>query len=184
MTTAQRTLDQARSYLEQYQAAMRDLDYYASRIESLEARIMRGSSAPDQHAGWTGEWTGRAKDGRGWIVTRDPSELTKPWRVMAVPHSSQGTHDPKAGERLVHALIQRVMEYEEKALVAEKLCHEIESSIDRYTVGNEALVLKYRYIEGLTYDGLAERMNYSRTTVRALHESALARFAEGRGNYA
>lgn len=43
MTTAQRTLDQARSYLEQYQAAVRDLDYYANRIESLEARIMRGS---------------------------------------------------------------------------------------------------------------------------------------------
>lgn len=177
-------LTSARTYLEQYQAAMRDLDYYAGRIETLEAKLLRGSTPPDAHAGWTGEYTGRAKDGRGLMKTRDPSELTRAWKVMAIPKSSQGSQDPKSGERLVHALIQRVMEYEEKALAAEKLCHEIESSIDRYTVGNEALVLKYRYIEGLTYDGLAERMNYSRTTVRALHESALARFAEGRGNYA
>lgn len=177
-------LTSARTYLEQYQAAMRDLDYYASRIESLEARIMRGSSAPDQHAGWTGEYTGRAKDGRGWIVTQDASELVKAWRVMAVPHSSQGTHDPKAGERLLVALADQQIEYERKACDAAALCREIEASIDRYTTGNEALVLKYRYIEDMTYDNISYKMNYSRTTVRALHESALARFAEGRGNYA
>lgn len=181
MTTAQRTLDQARQYLEQYQAAMRDLDYYASRIESLEARIMRGSSAPDQHAGWTGEYTGRAKDGRGWIVTRDPSELTKPWRVMAVPQSTKAQHDPKAGERLLVALADQQIEYEVKAMDAAVLCREIEDSIDRHTVGNEALVLKYRYIEGLTYDKLAKQMCYSRTQIRTLLADALERYAEGWG---
>lgn len=169
-------LTSARTYLEQYQAAVRDLDYYASRIESLEARIMRGSSAPDQHAGWTGEYTGRAKDGRGWIVTQDASELVKPWRVMAVPHSSQGTHDPKAGERLLVALADQQIEYECKAMDAAVLCREIEESIDRYTTGNEALVLKYRYIEDLTYDETADRLNYSRAHTRRLFEVALARY--------
>lgn len=169
----------AREYLERYQSALRELDYYADRIWTLEARILRGSSPTDSRAGWTGEYVGRAKDGRGQIVTRDPDELVRAWKKMAVPRARQGTQDPKSGERLVHAMIQRVMEYEEKALAAEKLCHEIEASIDRWTTGNEALVLKYRYIEDLTYDGLAERMSYSRTQIRNLLSTAMERFAEG-----
>lgn len=173
------SLAKAREYLEKYQAAMRDLDYYANRIESLEARIMRGSSAPDQHAGWTGEYTGRAKDGRGWIVTRDPSELTKPWRVMAVPNSSQGTHDPKAGERLLVALADQQIEYECKAMDAAVLCREIEESIDRYTTGTYALALKYRYIEGLTLELVAYNLNYSNSYIRRVLDQALEEFARG-----
>lgn len=171
-------LTSARTYLEQYQAAMRDLDYYASRIESLEARIMRGSSAPDQHAGWTGEYTGRAKDGRGWIVTQDASELVKAWRVMAIPKASQGTHDPKAGERLLVALADQQIEYERKACDAAALCREIEASIDRYTTGTYALALKYRYIEELTYPQISERMNYSVSQVRRLVDEGLTRYSE------
>lgn len=170
-------LTSARTYLEQYQAAMRDLDYYASRIESLEARIMRGSSAPDQHAGWTGEYTGRAKDGRGWIVTQDASELVKAWRVMAIPKASQGTHDPKAGERLLVALADQQIEYEVKAMDAAVLCREIEESIDRYTTGTYALALKYRYIEGLTYDQVGDKLDYSNSHIRRILDLALAEYA-------
>lgn len=181
MTTSQRTLDAARSYLEQYRAAVRDLDYYASRIETLEARITSGLTPTDARAGWTGEWTGRAKDGRGRITTRNPDELTRPRKVMAVPQSTKAQQDPKAGERLLVALADRQLEYVRKGLEADALCDEIEASIDKHTTGNEALVLKYRYIEGLTYDKLAKQMCYSRTQIRTLLADALERYAEGWG---
>jgi|LSQX01.1.fsa_nt_gb hypothetical protein len=181
MTTSQRTLEQARSYLEQYQAAVRDLDYYASRIETLEARITSGLTPTDARAGWTGEWTGRAKDGRGRITTRDPDELTRPRKVMAVPQSTKAQQDPKAGERLLVALVDQQIEYELKACDATVLCREIEDSIDRHTVGNEALVLKYRYIEGLTFDQVGRRMDYSNAHIRRLIDKALDRYAKGWG---
>lgn len=180
-TLAQRTLDQARSYLEQYQAAVRDLDYYASRIETLEARITSGLTPTDARAGWTGEWTGRARDGRGRITTRNPDELVRPRKVMAVPESSGNQHDPKAGERLLAALADQSIEYERRGMDAARLCREIEDSIDRHTVGSEALVLKYRYIEGLTYDQVGRRMDYSNTHVRRLLDEALDRYAKGWG---
>ena len=179
MTTAQRTLDQARQYLEQYQAALGELRYYASRIETLEARITSGLTPTDARAGWTGEWTGRAKDGRGRITTRDPDELVRARKVMAVPQSTKAQQDPKAGERLLVALADQAIDYERRGMDAARLCREIEDSIDRHTTGNEALVLKYRYIENMTYDGLAVQMNYSRTQVRRLLDDALVRYAEG-----
>ena len=181
MTTAQRTLDAARTYLEQYQAAVRDLDYYASRIETLEARITSGLTPTDARAGWTGEWTGRAKDGRGRITTRNPDELVRPRKVMAVPQSVKAQQDPKAGERRMVAMLDQVLKYDRRAEAAELLCEEIEDSIDRHTVGSEALVLKYRYIEGLTYDQVGRRMDYSNTHVRRLLDEALDRYAKGWG---
>lgn len=169
----------ARAYLGQYQQALRELDYYAGRIETLEARLLRGSTPTDAHAGWTGEYEGRAKDGRGRIITRDPSELIKAWRVMATPKSSQGSQDPKSGERLIHALVQRVMEYEERAIAAEGLCHEIEASIDRHTVGVYAMALKHRYIENLTYEQVGQQMGYSNRHIRRILDEAMEEFAHG-----
>ncbi len=181
MTTAQRTLDQARQYLEQYQAALGELRYYASRIETLEARITSGLTPTDARAGWTGEWTGRAKDGRGRITTRDPDELVRPRKVMAVPQSTKAQQDPKAGERLLVALADQAIDYERRGMDAARLCREIEDSIDRHTVGNEALVLKYRYIEGLTFDQVGRRMDYSNAHIRRLIDEALDRYAKGWG---
>jgi len=54
-----------------------------------------------------------------------------------------------------------------------KVCREIEESI--------ALALKYRYIEGLTYDQVGRRMDYSNTHVRRLLDEALDRYAKGWG---
>ena len=62
-----------------------------------------------------------------------------------------------------------------------KVCREIEESIDRYTTGTYALALKYRYIEGLTYDQVGRRMDYSNTHVRRLLDEALDRYAKGWG---
>ncbi len=171
------SLAQAREYLEKYQLAMKDLDYYASRIETLEARITSGLTPTDARAGWTGEWTGRAKDGRGRITTRDPDELVRPRKVMAVPQSTKAQQDPKAGERLLVALADQQIEYEVKAMDAAVLCREIEESIDRYTTGTYALALKYRYIEGLTYDLVGDKLDYSNSHIRRILDLALEEYA-------
>lgn len=181
MTTAQRNLDAARSYLEQYQAALGELRYYASRIETLEARITSGLTPTDARAGWTGEWTGRAKDGRGRITTRDPDELTRPRKVMAVPQSVKAQQDPKAGERRMVAMLDQIMKYDRKAEAAECLCCQVEASIDRHTTGVNALALKYRYIEGLTIEGVGEKMSYSNRHIRRVLDEALEEFAQGWG---
>ena len=100
---------------------------------------------------------------------------------MAVPQSTKAQQDPKAGERRMVAMLDQVLKYDRRAEAAELLCEEIEDSIDRHTVGSEALVLKYRYIEGLTYDQVGRRMDYSNTHVRRLLDEALDRYAKGWG---
>lgn len=49
----------------------------------------------------------------------------------------------------------------------------IEHSIDDLPNANYALLLKYRYIDGCTWEEIAEQMNYSFRSVHYMHQKAL-----------
>jgi len=53
---------------------------------------------------------------------------------------------------------------------------EIHDSIDKIKNRKEQLVLRYRYIEFLTWEQTAERMNYSIMQVHRIHSNALQNF--------
>ena len=169
-------IKEARRYLEQYRFALMELDYFALRIESLEAKLL-GTSTAEPWTGWTGEHMRRAKDAIGRITTRDHEETLFRRKESLMPQARSGQKDPKSGEKLIVALLSLMMDYEERALATISLCREIESAIDRCTDGSESLVLKYRFIENLTYEKVAEKMYYSNTTVRRLQDTALKTFA-------
>lgn len=104
----------------------------------------------------------------------------KLFRTTTPPDSSAGwtgqTSDPKAGEKVMVGMIDLIVDYEQKALAAVQLCQTIESEIDRYCTGNQVNVLKYRYIEGLTYEAIAKRMMYSERHLFRLIDEALETF--------
>lgn len=168
--------DRAKARLEQYQAAVAELQYLRDRIETVEDKILRSTTAPDSGAGWTGQYVGRGKQGQGWMIDNDPSALNNPSKVKAVPKIKHKTGDPKAGEKLVVTMIDLVFDYEQKALAAAQLCQTIESEIDSYCTGNQINALKYRYIEGLTYGAIAKKMMYSERHLVRLINDALETF--------
>ena len=58
-----------------------------------------------------------------------------------------------------------------------RLYQEISSRIDEIKVDNERDVLFYRYIKGLDWWEIAERMNYSERQIHRFHGKALTHFA-------
>jgi len=53
---------------------------------------------------------------------------------------------------------------------------EIHDAVDNVKNVNEQLVLRYRYIEFLTWEQISERMNYSIMQVHRIHSNALRNF--------
>ena len=49
----------------------------------------------------------------------------------------------------------------------------IEREIEALSNGNYALLLKYRYLDGYTWEEIAEQMNYSFRSVHYMHNKAL-----------
>lgn len=183
MTTSHYTRQRARERLEQYQQAQRDLRYLLSRIETLEARVMGATTPTDAHAGWTGSYLVR-RHKQGWIETDQPrkEELEDAQRIRAVPRTSSGTPDPKSGEKLLAALIDQQLGYEKKAQEALTLCKIIECEIEEFCDHEQAVALKYRYIEGLSHVEARERLHYSETSWFRLMNSALDAFGSKIGS--
>lgn len=179
---SQARMDRARKRLEQYRNAQHELDYLSSRIETLEAKVMRATTTPDVHAGWTGQYWGRSAKGYGWMYSDNPNDLLNPRKVKAIAKAQHGTSDPKAGETLLIALIDQQFEYERRALATLDLCLAIEAEIDDACVGIWATALKYRYLENLSIRQIAERMNYSKSQVWRLLDEAFDQYAEKTGH--
>ena len=181
MTTEQRNLERARKRLSEYTKAVKQLQYLADRIETLEVQVTRSTKPHDANAGWTGLFVGRSKYGKGKIVTDNSNEIDNPRMVMTLPKINPGTPDPKVGEKLLAGLIDYQLDYEKQALEALNVCRAIEREIDEACVGIWAVALKYRYIEELSIRQIGERMNYSKSQVWRLLDEAIARYAEKTG---
>ncbi|HHY01170.1 MAG TPA: hypothetical protein GX531_07365 [Methanothermobacter sp.] len=178
MTTEQRNLERARKRLSEYKKAVKQLQYLADRIETLEVQVTRSTKPHDANAGWTGLFVGRSKYGKGKIVTDNSNEIDNPRMVMTLPKINPGTPDPKVGEKLLAGLIDYQLDYEKQALEALNVCRAIEREIDEACVGIWAVALKYRYLEDMSYRRIGQRMNYSATQIRRLIDEALWQYSE------
>jgi len=53
----------------------------------------------------------------------------------------------------------------------------IEKEIDNVKDGNEAMILRYRYIDGYAWEEISELMNYSPRNIHYMHKKALMEIA-------
>ena len=53
----------------------------------------------------------------------------------------------------------------------------IEKEIDNVKDGNEAMLLRYRYIDGYGWEEISELMNYSQRNIHYMHKKALTSIA-------
>lgn len=139
----------AQEYLGQYRGLMRKLSYLADRIkeQELKATSVRSSM---------GFETGVDKSGRAHLLE----------------HSK--TFDPGARERLLHALLNQAVEYDQERERAEVMARAIEQDIDRLLTDERyRLVLKYIYVKQCTYTQAAYKMSYSYQHIKRLHWAAL-----------
>lgn len=170
--------DRARERLESYRHAVNDSKYCRSRIETLREQMTSYNHAIGAtSAGWTGEYVtetviGKKIEGQ---PKPTPSDVSIP--VMRIPRTLHGTRDPKGGEKYLAALITQIMEYEKRIERNTKLCQTIESEIDAFCDPEQALALKYRFIEGLTYEAIAQQMNFSERQAYRLIDDALEHFS-------
>lgn len=149
--------EEAKNYLEQYGNAKADLKYLKERTEVLRSKVEGVRSTLDFERGMKGN--------------------------HLVPLEGDGTHDPKAKEKLLFRLIYNSMEYSTKLSEAEMLCLEIEKAIDSFTEDNYRLVLKYKYISLYTFERIGVKMHYSDRHIRRLHSEALEQFGKKMSYY-
>ena len=83
----------------------------------------------------------------------------------------------QSGDGKIPAAVEKIVEQERKidAKIAEltKLLEEIEKLLGEVRNSNYRLLLELRYLQGLTWEQIAERMRYSRRHIIRLHGSAL-----------
>ena len=90
---------------------------------------------------------------------------------------------PKGGQPVtMDSLVAQKMELQER--INEKCGRRkaILDSIERMTNARDRLILKYRFVDNLTHDKIAERLNYSNMQVRRYYESALEHYQKWNRN--
>lgn len=84
---------------------------------------------------------------------------------------------PKGGQPVtMDSLVAQKMELEERINRKCMKRRAILDSIERMANARDRLILKYRFVDDLTHDEVAERINYSNMQVRRYYEEALERF--------
>lgn len=99
-------------------------------------------------------------------------------RITAVmdgmPRSSNGGGFTLAADRIMD--LQR--ELEKQVLEAIDLRLQIEREIERVPDWRERTILKYRYINGYTYETIAKLMNLTDRWIRIIHKQAIGNFLQ------
>ena len=93
------------------------------------------------------------------------------------PAYSDAPKGGQSGDGKIPAAVERIAEQEEKidAKIAEltKLLDEIEKLLGEVRNSNYRLLLELRYLQGLTWEQIAEKMHYSWRHIIRLHGKAL-----------
>lgn len=89
----------------------------------------------------------------------------------------QQSRDPKATEALLAALADLTVFYAAKRVKTAKLCLHLERRIDR-VAGVHALLLRMHYIDELTMEQIAARLEYSKRQILRFHLIAIEEYAK------
>lgn len=90
-----------------------------------------------------------------------------------MPHGSGGNADLSEYAVQVEQEMEKLKEIREKQ---ERLKYDIESKIKQMKSDKEKAVLKLKYIDGLTWERVADEMGYSVQGVHNIHSKALINF--------
>lgn len=92
--------------------------------------------------------------------------------IDGMPHGAKGKGFAPAADRIME--LQKILE--RQVLEAIDMRLEIERELGSVADSREQTVLKYRYINGYTFETIAEMMNLSDRWVRIIHSQAIKNF--------
>lgn len=101
------------------------------------------------------------------------------WREMALKITPVLSQTPGGGESgsPIERPMDKVLEIDEEINreidELQTVRQEIRAVLDQLEDENLKLLMEYRYIDGLTWEQIAEKMDYSRQWVTSLHGTAL-----------
>lgn len=94
-------------------------------------------------------------------------------RATMVLKRTPGGGDGRTLERAVEAIVDMADKLGAERLKAIRLRREIEDAIASVPDGRLRMLLRYRYIDGMTWERIAVNMNFDARWVRRLHGQAL-----------
>lgn len=104
---------------------------------------------------------------------RDMASVSSP-RLTGMPHSN----DPKGLDEIVVRYDEIVRKYEQRLKLYTKETLAIEKSIDQLEDPRLRLLLRYKYIDGLKFETIADLMHYDVRWIHVLHGRALQEIAD------
>lgn len=115
-----------------------------------------------------------------WIeaeIVADEDRLARLDARLYSPGAVKISDMPKGGQTVtLDSLVAEKLEIQDRINVKCAELKEISNAIERMTNPRDRLILKYRFMDGLTHDEVAERINYSNMQTRRFYEAALERF--------
>ena len=88
-----------------------------------------------------------------------------------------GTRDPDPPYvKLIHKIADMQEEINQEIDTLVDFKHEVWTAIGQVHGEDERLLLRYRYLENMTWEAIGIRLNASERTVRRIHSSALQKF--------
>ena len=97
-------------------------------------------------------------------------------RIKSVVLSDTPKGKGKSNERLEYIIDEKqqlINDYKNQILLNQKLMHNIEAAINSLTDERFRMILSMRYLDGRTWEYIADNMNYNLKWIYILHERAL-----------
>lgn len=112
-------------------------------------------------------------------IDRLLEEKAKWWSLClkTTPSLSQVPGGGESGspvERPMDKVLEIEAEINQEIDELQEVCRDIKSVLSQLEDDTLRLLMEYRYLDGLTWEQIAEKMNYSRQWITSLHGRALA----------
>lgn len=115
-----------------------------------------------------------------WIeaeIVADEDRLARLDTRLYSPGAVKISDMPKGGQAVtIESLVAEKLEIQDRINAKCAELKKISDAIERMSNARDRLILKCRFMDGLTHDEVAERINYSNMQTRRYYEAALERF--------
>lgn len=115
-----------------------------------------------------------------WIngeIEDDEERLARLDARLYAPSAVKISDMPRGGQPItMESLVAEKIELQDRINAKCQERKQILDAIERMPNARDRLILKYRFVDGLTHDEVAEKISYSNMQVRRYYEAALERF--------
>lgn len=110
-------------------------------------------------------------------IEDDEERLARLDARLYTPGAIKISDMPKGGQPItMESLVAEKMELQERINAKCQERKKILDAIERMTNARDRMILKCRFVDDLTHDEVAEKINYSNMQTRRYYEAALERF--------